>query len=189
MEAETYEHLRERGYMQSESTPNRGLLAEHAAALFHGRAVATRDEIPNKALIASEVRQALLGAAPSEEIEVDEDGLIRQLITPRANGAIQTALADGHVLCSTRIERRLSTAAGGFITVKRSAAFVTADPDLIDEFHWQPQITRAESAAAEAAARIKLGVERVPALAARRPATLVEAARKIDEQLTIESAS
>lgn len=188
MEKDTYEHLRDAGYM-SDGTVDRKKLATAAAELLAGRPVATSEEIDSKALIASEVRAALLGDAPSEEVEADEDQLIRQLMTPRSNGAIQRALANGHVLCAARIERRLETAEGGFITVKKSAAFVTGEPDLIDEHHWQPQIARAESAAKEIRERIELGVGRVPLLAARQSATLLEARRKVDEQLEVEAGS
>lgn len=179
---EAIEYLRDAGFTK-DGQVNRALLAARCAEVLQETLAATEDEIVAKALLPGEVRDKVL-SAPIADDDVREEisQVFRQLLTPRSAGVVQQALADGHVLCSTKVPRMV-----GGDTRRYTGAFLTATPGLIETYYWLPQRERMASAASEYRARVDLGVKRQPQLAGRQAAALGEASAKVGEQLQLGS--
>ena len=138
-----------------------------------------------KALIVSEIRHETLGDVDSPDVELELDDLLRTVLTPE--GKVQERLENGYVLCATQVQRRLSQNGSGGITIRRRGRFVTSDPDLIDEFYWNPAANRALSSVQSLNRRIELGARRQPALAARRAALVEKTWERVQLELPVKA--
>ena len=103
---ETIEVLREHGYLRGDQTDT-DKLAGSLRDLLTAKPVGSNnlEEIQEKAIIISELRYQIFGAAADEEVEQDLDSLLQRLLG--GTGRVQDALENGYVLCAASVTRKL----------------------------------------------------------------------------------
>lgn len=164
-----YEYLADRGFSRGDAKINRPALADACIAKMLERIVETDQatEFQEKGLIASELRDLILGVPDDEEVEIELDALIAGLTAPM--GLVQKRLTDGIVLCSARVKRELPGNGNGDLTaVSRVARFLSDNPDVIEKFFLLSQHEAIVKKAEGLNDRWNLAQGRQPALKDRR---------------------
>lgn len=163
---QTIEYLAERGYSRGDQKINRPALADACIARMLERVVETAEprEYVEKGLLASELRDLVLGVPDDEEVEIELDGLIAALTTPK--GPVQKRLSDGMVLCSARIKRANGDSDGE--GPSRVARFLSENPDVIEAFFILPAHEATVKKAEDVSDRWDLAIARQPVLESRR---------------------
>jgi hypothetical protein len=167
---QTIEYLAERGFSRGDARINRPALADACIAKMLERIVGTDQptEFQEKGLIASELRDLVLGVPEDEEVEVELDGIIAGLTAPM--GLVQKRLSDGVMLCSARVNRVLSSNGDEDepTMVSRVARFLSDNPDVTEKFFILPAHEGLVKKGEGLKDRWDLAEKRQPALAARR---------------------
>jgi hypothetical protein len=181
MLTETVQYLEGLGFARDGGRIDRGKLIERSTALLLERAV---DEdspgaIEQQAMTVAELRNALVGKGPSDEVNGDLNTLIGTLVGP--HGKVQSALEDGHVLCAAPVTRTLTP--GEAATVKRSGRFVSSHPDVIERFFWRHQRDKLVRTATRMHESIELAIRRQPELRTRWQETLDTAYTQVEHEL------
>lgn len=166
---QTIEYLTERGFSRGDAKINRPALADACIAKMLERIVGTPEpaEFQGKGLLASELRELVLGVPDEDDVEVELDGLIATLTSPM--GLVQKRLSDGVMLCSARVKRQLPGDNGDEPTiVSRVARFLSDNDDVVEKFYILPAHERLVKTGEGVNDRWNLAVQRRPALASRR---------------------
>lgn len=165
---ETLEVLREHGFLRGDQTDT-DKLADSLCGLLTAKPVGSNnlEEIQEKAIIVSELRYQLFGAAADDDVEEDLDGLLQRLLG--GTGRVQDALENGYVLCAASVTRKLSQNGGEeTIPIKRRGRFVTDNAEVIEQYFLSPQSVRVRKAAAGLHHKLELSIRRQPQLTGRR---------------------
>lgn len=184
MQDVTYQYLADRGFARGEARANTGALADACIAKMLERVVTTTDvrEVQGKGLLASELRELVLGVPDDDEIETDLDGLVARILSPE--GTIQNRLENGLNLCSARVNRVLMRTNGNESeTVTRLARFLSDVPDVIEAFYLLPQHDAAVRTVQGLNGRWERAISRHPEMAARRQAFISKTAQRLALEL------
>jgi hypothetical protein len=179
---ETEQHLRDHGFLREDNQVATGLIIDELCGLLTGRIVDTEAEIRDKAQSIQELRVAVLGDSDDENVQDDLDDRVRALLSASPSGRVQSALENGHVLCSASIER---ADGDGKVRVR----FVTSDPTLVEMYFQAPLIKRAVSSAATLNSGLELSSRRVPALATKRWALAQQTHEQIAFQIPLQAST
>jgi hypothetical protein len=161
-----------------------------ARAIAHelvARAVGDIGDIDEQALIADEMRVSLVADDYDAEVAEDLNGIMTEDTRPA--GPVYRALEDfptengGYSLCSASVQRRVQTADGGSVVVRKTARFASCEPSIVAAFRLRPVLERAARAAELAQGRIADDLRRNPALAAHVPPMIADARNSIDRAL------
>jgi hypothetical protein len=188
MQTGTFQYLADRGYARGEARANTDALASACIEKMLGRLVETTnaEEIQERGLLASELRELVLGTPDDEEIEADLDDLITRITT--AEGKLQNKLENGFVLCSARVQRTIANGNGDEPTVvSRTARFLTDKPDVIEAFYIAPQHDITVKKAKGLKGRWERVVGRHPEMAQRRQAYLSRTQQRLELELEVQA--
>jgi len=159
----TLDALREKGCLGADNTVDRDALAAVLAVELEANHVAhSLDEVYTATVAPGQLTVDIFG--------VTDPGLskvVSGLLSPSLAGKVQTALANGYVLCATRSKVVVELVGGEQKTVTVSTRFLTDDHDMIDEYFLNPASRRAEGTVKRT---VKLGAmvkARQPEMAAR----------------------
>ena len=179
----TYQYLTDHGFARGEARANTGAIADACIAKMLERTVEAVDvdEITDKGLLATELRELVLGAPDDDDIEADLDDLVTRMTSPE--GTVQHRLENGFVLCSARVNRNLPANGGEATTVKRAVRFLSETDDVIQTFYCTPQFDAAVKKVEGVNRRWDLVVHRRPTMASRRQTFLNKAQQRLALEL------
>jgi hypothetical protein len=141
-------------------TPDRhrltGLLVEELQAHHVAHSV---DEVGQVEIDAGQLTKAIIGSDLRELVDV-----IKNLLSPGANGAVQKRLMDGYMLCAGRTTAEVEIS-GEIKRISFSTKFLSDDRDVIRLYVEEPGTRRLESSAASKRELGELIVARRPEMA------------------------
>lgn len=173
---DTYDVLHKHGLV------HKATLAQTIADTLEADPVFTFAEVDEKAKFVDDLRTALLDDDYNDDVRVELNEMILELTRPK--GLVHYAMRNGSVLCSASVTRKLTdTDNGAKYLVKRTARFVTSEPEVAMQYRVGPALMRLERNMASVSELAADAQMRIPALSTHMPRAIRRAHQTIQAEL------